>query len=54
MNAVVGVEIMEETGMNADVEVTDEVLRSGASIVFDQAQNRLHAITAVVVATPGP
>ena len=53
MNTVVGVEIMEETGMNADVEVIDEVFRCGASIVFDQAQNRLHAITAVVVATLG-
>jgi ornithine carbamoyltransferase len=48
------VEIMEESGMNADVEVTDEVLRCGVSIVFDQAQNRLYAITAVVVATLGP
>jgi ornithine carbamoyltransferase len=47
------VEIMEETAMTADVEVTDEALRCGATIVFDQAQNPLHAITAVVIATPG-
>jgi ornithine carbamoyltransferase len=54
MNAVVGVGMMEETAMTADVEVTGEALRCGATIVFDQAQSRLHAITAVAVAPPGP
>jgi ornithine carbamoyltransferase len=39
--------------MTAGLEVTDEVFRSGASIVFDQAENRLHTIKAVLVATLG-
>jgi ornithine carbamoyltransferase len=52
-NTVVGQEIMEHTGMTAGLEVTDEVFRSAASIVFDQAENRLHTIKAVLVATLG-
>jgi ornithine carbamoyltransferase len=39
------------TGMTNGLEVTDEVFRSPASIVFDQAENRLHTIKAVLVAT---
>ncbi len=35
------------------LEVTDEVFESSASIVFDQAENRLHTIKAVMVATLG-
>jgi ornithine carbamoyltransferase len=50
---VVGAEIMTETDMRAGLEVTDEVFRSEASIVFDQAENRLHTIKAVLVATLG-
>ena len=50
-NTVVGREIMEHTGMTSGLEVTDEVFRSPASIVFDQAENRLHTIKAVLVAT---
>ncbi len=38
------------TGMR-ELEVTDEVFRSDASIVFEQAENRLHTIKAVMVAT---
>jgi ornithine carbamoyltransferase len=53
MNTVVGREIMEHTGMTSGLEVTDEVFTSGASIVFDQAENRLHTIKAVLVATLG-
>ena len=49
----VGREIMQETGMTGGLEVTDEVFRSGASLVFDQAENRLHTIKAVLVATLG-
>jgi ornithine carbamoyltransferase len=50
-NTVVGKEIMEHTGMTGGLEVTDEVFQSGASIVFDQAENRLHTIKAIMVAT---
>jgi ornithine carbamoyltransferase len=52
-NTVVGKEIMEHTGMTGGLEVTDEVFRSDASIVFDQAENRLHTIKAIMVATLG-
>jgi len=52
-NTVVGREIIEQTGMSEGLEVTDEVFESPASIVFDQAENRLHTIKAVLVATIG-
>jgi ornithine carbamoyltransferase len=52
-NTVVGREIMEHTGMTSGLEVTDDVFTSPASIVFDQAENRLHTIKAVLVATLG-
>jgi len=52
-NTVVGKEIMEHTGMNCGLEVTDDVFESPASIVFDQAENRLHTIKAILVATLG-
>ena len=53
MNTVVGREMMEHTGMTSGLEVTDEVFQSDASIVFDQAENRLHTIKAILVATLG-
>jgi ornithine carbamoyltransferase len=52
-NTAVGREIIEETGMDDGVEVTNEVFESSRSIVFDQAENRLHTIKAVLVATLG-
>jgi ornithine carbamoyltransferase len=52
-NTVVGKEIMEHTGMTDGLEVTGEVFESPASIVFDQAENRLHTIKALLVATLG-
>ncbi|WP_372966253.1 ornithine carbamoyltransferase [Marinobacter sp.] len=48
----VGKEIEAEFGISA-MEVTDEVFESPASIVFDQAENRMHTIKAVLVATLG-
>ncbi|MCQ8770549.1 ornithine carbamoyltransferase [Streptomyces telluris] len=47
-----GAEILARTGMTA-LEVTDEVFESSHSVVFDQAENRLHTIKAVLVATLG-
>jgi ornithine carbamoyltransferase len=52
-NTTVGREIMEHTGMTSGLEVTGEVFGSPASIVFDQAENRLHTIKAILVATLG-
>jgi ornithine carbamoyltransferase len=52
-NTTVGREMMEHTGMTSGLEVTGEVFNSGASIVFDQAENRLHTIKAILVATLG-
>ncbi|HYS37860.1 MAG TPA: ornithine carbamoyltransferase [Pseudonocardiaceae bacterium] len=52
-NTVVGREIMAHTGMTAGIEVTDDVFASPSSIVFDQAENRLHTIKAILVATLG-
>lgn len=47
-----GKQIYEQYGLES-LEVTDEVFESKASIVFDQAENRLHTIKAVLVATLG-
>ncbi len=47
-----GEEIFQKFGLDG-LEVTEEVFESEASIVFDQAENRLHTIKAVMVATLG-
>ncbi len=47
-----GREIYDKFGLES-MEVTDEVFESPASVVFDQAENRLHTIKAVMVATLG-
>jgi ornithine carbamoyltransferase len=52
-NTTVGAEMMAATKMPDGLEVTNEVFESEASIVFDQAENRLHTIKAVMVATLG-
>ncbi len=48
----VGARIAKEYGIDC-MEVTDEVFESRASIVFDQAENRMHTIKALLVATIG-
>ena len=50
---VVGAQVAESTGMTGGLEVTDEVFSSPANIAFDQAENRLHTIKALMVATLG-
>jgi ornithine carbamoyltransferase len=45
-----GEEIYQRTGLES-LEVTDDVFESANSIVFDQAENRLHTIKAIMVAT---
>ena len=47
-----GRQLFDKWGLTA-LEVTDEVFESPASIVFDQAENRLHTIKAAMVATVG-
>jgi ornithine carbamoyltransferase len=51
-DTVVGKDILKTYGLNG-MEVTEEVFESAASIVFDEAENRLHTIKAVMVATLG-
>ena len=46
----VGADITRRFGIDC-MEVTDEVFESAASIVFDQAENRMHTIKAILVAT---
>jgi ornithine carbamoyltransferase len=51
-DTAVGKEIFEKFGMDC-LEVTEEVFESEASLVFDEAENRMHTIKAVMVATLG-
>jgi ornithine carbamoyltransferase len=48
----VGEDIFQKFGISS-MEVTEDVFESPASIVWDQAENRLHTIKAVMVATLG-
>ncbi len=50
----VGKQMAQEYGLDNGIEVTDEVFESAHSIVFDQAENRMHTIKAVMVATLAP
>jgi ornithine carbamoyltransferase len=50
---VVGKQIAKDHGMKDGVEVTDEVFESESNIAFEQAENRLHTIKALLVATLG-
>lgn len=51
-NTKIGKEIYDKFGLK-EMEVTDEVFESKHSVVFDEAENRLHTIKAVMVATLG-
>lgn len=50
LNTTIGKSVYEKYGLK-EMEVTDEVFSSNASKVFDEAENRLHTIKAVILAT---
>jgi ornithine carbamoyltransferase len=52
LNTKIGKEISAKFGINA-MEVTDEVFESAQSVVFDEAENRMHTIKAVMAVTLG-
>ena len=52
LNTKIGKEIHQKFGLEA-LEVTDEVFESAQSVVFDEAENRMHTIKAVIAATLG-
>jgi len=49
----VGKDIADKFGIHDGLEVTDEVFESEANVAFEQAENRLHTIKALLVATLG-
>ena len=51
-NTTVGEDIFAKTGMEG-LEVTDDVFETERNVAFDQAENRMHTIKAVMVATLG-
>lgn len=52
LKTTIGKQVYEKFGME-ELEVTDEVFESSQSVVFDEAENRMHTIKAVMVATLG-
>lgn len=52
LKTTIGKDVYEKFGMK-ELEVTDEVFESKQSVVFDEAENRMHTIKAVMVATLG-
>ena len=52
LKTTIGQEMKERFGLD-EMEVTDEVFESEQSVVFDEAENRMHTIKAVMVATLG-
>jgi ornithine carbamoyltransferase len=49
----VGAKMAQKFGLDKGLEVTEDVFESPASVVFDEAENRMHTIKAVMVATLG-
>ena len=49
----VALQISEQFGLHGGIEVTDEVFESEMNIAFEQAENRMHTIKAILVATLG-
>lgn len=52
LKTTIGRQVYEKFGLS-ELEVTDEVFESKASVVFDEAENRMHTIKAVMAATLG-
>ena len=52
LNTTIGMDVYKRFGLK-EMEVTDEVFRGKHSRVFDEAENRMHTIKAVMVATIG-
>ena len=52
MKTKIGKQIQEKFGIT-EMECTDEVFESAQSVVFDEAENRMHTIKAVMAATLG-
>ena len=52
LKTTIGREIHDKFGLT-EMEVTDEVFESDYSVVFDEAENRMHTIKAVMAATLG-
>ena len=50
---VLGKQIAEDYGMSNGLEVTNDVFESEANVAFEQAENRMHTIKALLVATLG-
>jgi len=52
-HTTVGKQVAEDYGLKNGIEVTDDVFESDANIAFEQAENRMHTIKALLVATLG-
>lgn len=50
LKTTIGQQVYEKFGLQ-ELEVTDEVFESGRSVVFDEAENRMHSIKAIMYAT---
>ena len=52
LKTTIGEQISKKFGLD-EMEVTDEVFESSQSVVFDEAENRMHSIKAIMAATLG-